>query len=246
MRTHEIVLAWVEGELSTGRIGLGQRLPAERTLATTLGVSRPSVREAVRVLEALGVVRTAAGSGPEAGAVVVGGPVAAIGTSLGAALRMHTATSRLPVVDLVSTRVLLETWAVREAAAARSTVDASRPRALLEAMDAAEDPETFHLLDAEFHVALASLAGNTVVEAVMASLREAVHGYVMAAVPHLPDWTTTVARLRAEHRHVLALVEDARGEDAATAVRAHIEGFYREVPAFGALAPLRGESESRR
>lgn len=224
MRAHESVLAWVEQELAAGRIRLGDRLPAERALAAELRVSRPSVREAVRVLEAMGVVRTAAGSGPDAGAVVVGEPAA----SMGVALRLHAATSRLPVADLVATRVLLETWAVARAATSPGR-DTGAARALLEAMDTAEEPERFHLLDAEFHVALAALAGNAVVEAVMASLREAIHGYVMAAVPLLPDWSATVARLRAEHRAVLALVEAGRPEEAADAVRAHIERFCAEA-----------------
>ncbi len=227
MRAHESVLAWVEQQLAAGRIRLGDRLPAERALAAELRVSRPSVREAVRVLEAMGVVRTAAGSGPDAGAVVVGEPAA----SMGVALRLHAATTRLPVTDLVATRVLLETWAVARAASVRPVVDTTGAHALLEAMGAADDPERFHLLDAEFHVALAALAGNAVVEAVMSSLREAVHGYVMAAVPLLPDWRATVRRLRGEHHAVLALVEAGRAEEAAAAVRAHLEGFYAEVPA---------------
>ncbi|WP_299033362.1 FadR/GntR family transcriptional regulator [uncultured Pseudokineococcus sp.] len=233
MRAHELVLAHLEGELVAGRVALGGRLPAERALAEQLGVSRSSVREAVRVLEAMGVVRTAAGSGPEAGAVVVGEPAA----PLGAALRLHAATSRLPIADVVATRVLLETWAVAEAArraragAGPDLADADR---LLGAMDAAaeeapDDAARYHLLDAEFHVALAAAAGNAVVEAVMASLREAIHGYVMAAVPALPSWPTTVARLRLEHRSVLDLVRAGSPDEAAAAVRAHIEGFSAEA-----------------
>lgn len=233
MRAHEQVLAHLEAELVAGRVALGGRLPAERALAEQLGVSRSSVREAVRVLEAMGVVRTATGSGPEAGAVVVGEPAA----PFGAALRLHAATSRLPIADVVATRVLLETWAVAEAARrtrsgpAPDLADAER---LLAAMDRAveqapDDAARFHLLDAEFHVALAALAGNAVVEAVMASLREAIHGYVMTAVPALPSWTSTVDRLRHEHRSVLDLVRAGSADEAAEAVRAHIEGFYAEA-----------------
>lgn len=229
MRAHEKVLAWVEGELAAGRVRLGDRLPAERSLAAALAVSRPSVREAVRVLEAMGVVRTAVGSGPDAGAMVVGEPAA----SMGVALRLHAATSRLPVADLVATRVLLETWAVERAASSQPGVDTGHVRALLAAMDAAHDPETFHLLDAEFHVALAALAGNAVVEAVMTSLREAIHGYVMTAVPLLPDWRATTRRLRTEHDAILSLVEAGDGEAAASAVRKHIRGFYAEAPLAG-------------
>ncbi|MCZ2264586.1 FadR/GntR family transcriptional regulator, partial [Isoptericola sp. QY 916] len=57
MRTHERVLAHLEEGIAAGRWGLGERLPGERALAEDLGVSRPSVREAIRVLDALGIVR---------------------------------------------------------------------------------------------------------------------------------------------------------------------------------------------
>lgn len=245
MRAHEQVLAHLEAELVAGRVALGGRLPAERALAEQLGVSRGSVREAVRVLEAMGVVRTAVGSGPDAGAVVVGDPAA----SMGLALRLHAATSRLPVRDVVATRVLLETWAVAEAArrcaAAASPADGGSGSAaaapdlaeadrLLAAMDRAveeapDDAARFHALDAEFHVALATAAGNAVVEAVMASLRQAVNAYVMAAVATLPSWPTTARRLRAEHHAVVALVRAGDADAAADAVRAHITGFYAET-----------------
>src|SRR5690349_13603875 len=107
MRTHQLVLHWIENELSAGRLAVGGRLPAERSLAEQLKVSRTSVREAIRVLEAMGVVRAGVGSGPEAGTVVISDPA----TALGSALRLHVATRHLPVADIVETRVLLESWA---------------------------------------------------------------------------------------------------------------------------------------
>jgi GntR family transcriptional repressor for pyruvate dehydrogenase complex len=112
VKNYELVLHRVEADLAAGRLRIGGRLPAERVLAEQLGISRPSVREAVRVLEAMGVVRTATGSGPEAGAVIVAEPV----PPLTAVLRLHLATNHLPMGDVVQTRLLLESWAAREAA----------------------------------------------------------------------------------------------------------------------------------
>ena len=92
MRTHQLVLKWIEKQLSDGELALGGRLPAERTLAEQLSVSRTSVREAIRILEAMGVVRAGVGSGPDAGTVVIADPTAA----LGSALRLHVATRTCP------------------------------------------------------------------------------------------------------------------------------------------------------
>lgn len=250
MRTHERVLARIEADLAAGRWALGERLPAERALAEELGVSRPSVREAIRVLEAMGIVRTAVGSGPDAGATVVDRPAA----GLGAAVRLHVASGTLAVRDVVETRVLLETWAVRAAAervaagrgagergigehgpgpepdAPEISEALAAARALLDRMD---DPalaaEGFRELDASFHVLLVRLAGNPLVEAVMTGLRGAIESYVAQGSAALPSWERTAVRLRAEHRAVLEAVTAGDGDRAAREVRAHIEGFYAET-----------------
>ncbi|HEY8699704.1 MAG TPA: FCD domain-containing protein [Arthrobacter sp.] len=240
MRTHQLVLHWIESQLSEGQLTVGGRLPAERTLAGQLKVSRTSVREAIRILEAMGVVRAGVGSGPEAGTVVISDPTAA----LGSALRLHVATQHLPVSDIVETRVLLESWAAAHARAdAPELEDAA---ALLDEMDAvvlqngagaagvdavgSKDPavDDFLALDVRFHLALADAAGNAVVSAMMGSLRESIHGYIERLTANLPDWEATASRLRAEHREILAAIRNDDGDRAAKLVAAHIEGYYRE------------------
>ncbi|MET7280295.1 FCD domain-containing protein [Kribbella sp. NPDC005582] len=222
MKNYELVLHRVEADLAAGRLRIGGRLPGERVLAEQLGISRPSVREAVRVLGAMGVVRTATGSGPEAGAVIVAEPV----SPLTAVLRLHLATNHLPMGDVVQTRVLLESWAAREAAG--RSPELAPVLELLDRMDAPGlSPDEFHRLDAEFHVALAGLAGNVLIAAVMESLRSAIHGYVLAAVPNLPDWEATAVGLRNEHRAIVAALAAGDADGAAKLVTAHIQGFYQ-------------------
>ncbi|TLM84389.1 FadR family transcriptional regulator [Pseudarthrobacter sp. NamE2] len=224
MRTHQLVLSWIENELSGGRLAVGGRLPAERTLAEQLKVSRTSVREAIRILEAMGVVRAGVGSGPEAGTVVIADPTAA----LASALRLHIATQHLPVADIVETRVLLESWAVAKASPdAPELADAA---VLLEGM-AAEGLGVgdFLALDVRFHLALADAAGNAVVSAMMGSLREAIQGYAAELTSNLPDWEATASRLRAEHEAILAAIRNNDGGLAAKLVAAHIEGYYKEA-----------------
>ena len=223
MRTHELVLQWIEKQLTLGVLALGERLPAERTLAEQLQVSRTSVREAIRILEAMGVVRAGVGSGPEAGTVVIAEPAAA----LGSALRLHVATSHFPVADIVQTRVLLESWA-----AARAEPDSpalSEAASILERMDASLDVDTFMALDVSFHLAMAEAAGNAVVSAMMGSLREAIESYVGKLTANLPDWPTTAARLHAEHKDILAAINNNDSDRAAKLVAAHIDGYYKEA-----------------
>lgn len=223
MRTHELVLQWIEKQLSDGDLALGGRLPGERAMAEQLQVSRTSVREAVRILEAMGVVRAGVGSGKDAGTVVIAEP----GSALGSTLRLHVATRHLPVADIVETRVLLESWAAARAKVGAPALDEAA--GLLEQMDNSTDIETFLALDARFHVALAQAAGNTVVSAMMASLRGAIENYAGKLTGNLPDWKATSDRLRAEHHAILAAVNANDGGRAADLVAAHIQGFYKEA-----------------
>src|ERR671921_2175173 len=223
MKTHQLVLSWIETELSEGRLAVGGRLPAERSLAEQLQVSRTSVREAIRILEAMGVVRAGVGSGPEAGTVVISDPTAA----LGSALRLHVATQHLPVEDVVETRVLLESWAAALARPDAPELDLAA--ALLDDMDEDHGTDDFLALDVRFHLALADAAGNAVVSAMMGSLREAIQGYAGQLTANLPDWDHTASRLRAEHREILAAIRKDDGGRAAELVAAHIRGYYKEA-----------------
>ncbi|ALU40833.1 GntR family transcriptional regulator [Kocuria flava] len=226
-RTYTVVLDWLEDRLRSGGIAVGDKLPGERALAEEFGISRASVREAIRILDAMGLVRSSTGSGPNAGAIVISEPSAALAW----ALRMHVATRSLPVRDLVQTRLLLETQSAHEATAVPDGPerDAALGRAA-ELVAAMDDPglpdEDFHARDAEFHVVLASLAGNVVVGTIMASLRQAMIGYVQETVAGLDDWPAVRRTLQEHHEAILAAFRDRRGEDAAAALREHITWFF--------------------
>ncbi len=226
-RAYTVVLDWLEERLRSGAISVGDKLPGERQFAEDFGISRASVREAIRVLDAMGLVRSATGSGPKAGAVVISEPSAALAW----ALRMHVATRSLPVRDLVQTRLLLETQSALEAASAPDGEERAKTlERAAELLDVMDDPDLpardFHANDAEFHVLLASLAGNVVVETIMASLRQATIGYVQETVSGLENWPEISRNLQKQHREILAAVVERRGEDAAELLRHHIMWFY--------------------
>jgi GntR family transcriptional repressor for pyruvate dehydrogenase complex len=240
VRTHEKVLAQIEADLAAGRWALGERLPGERALAEQLGVSRPSVREAIRILEAMGIIRTAVGSGPDAGAVIIDRPAA----GLGAAVRLHVASGTLPVQDVVATREALESWAVGRAAdrlagspgAAADLLGEAR-RLLAAMRDPALDVEAFVRLDQDFHGELIRLGGNQLVEAILGGLRSAIAGYALQGAGRLASWRTTADRLCAEHQDILDAVARGDASAARQAVSRHILGFYEETGLAAAADP---------
>jgi DNA-binding FadR family transcriptional regulator len=112
-RAWEVVLRRIEGDLVAGILKPGDHLPGERALAAELGVGRSSVREALRVLEAFGLVSTRAGSGPQSGAVIIARPTG----GMSALVRLQVAAQGFAVPEVVTTRVVLESAVVSELAA---------------------------------------------------------------------------------------------------------------------------------
>lgn len=221
-RAWRVVLEKIEADLLAGKLGPGDRLPSERDLVAQLGVGRSSVREALRVLEVMGLIRTATGSGPNAGAIVVARPTG----GMQALLKLQVAAQGFAIAHVVDTRLLLEEWVAGRLAGDESP-DMQAAHEALTAMDAASlTPADFLALDAQFHVALAEASGNVVVAAMMAGLRSSIEDYVLEGASRVPDWDTTADRLRGEHRRIVEAIEAGRADDARTLVHDHITGYY--------------------
>ena len=225
-RAWRTVLDHVETQLLTGALRPGERLPGERALSSELGVGRSSVREALRVLEVLGLIRTQAGSGPNAGAIIIATP----GGGMSALMRLQVAASGFPVADIVHTRLILETSVAGDLAEAVPQPDLAPATALLDAMDPPDlTPAEFLALDAAFHLALADVSGNQVIAATMAGLRSGIEGYARAGLDRIDDWHETSARLRREHRGIVEAIERSDAATARTRVHDHISVYYAET-----------------
>lgn len=229
-RTYELVLDRIEEQIRSGALTVGDRLPAERDLAAALGVSRTAVREAVRVLEARGVVRSATGSGADAGTVIT----ALQSHALTGLIGLHVALHTVDVADIVRARVALERESVQLASRRADATDLADLQALLDTMDDPEvTVEAFNQLDADFHIRIGAAGGNRLVLDLTDALRTVMKPRLLAALTALSerpdDLQTTLNRLRREHHEIHRAVAEGRAEDAANAVEAHITGFYLEA-----------------
>jgi GntR family transcriptional regulator, transcriptional repressor for pyruvate dehydrogenase complex len=246
VRTYELVLQRIEAQIVSGALRAGERLPPERELADLLGVSRPAVREALRVLEAQGAVRSQVGQGPDSGTTIDRVPSDAL-TRL---LRLHVALGSFPLVDVIETRVTLERSIAILACRNARPQNIVQMRAILLAMDEPEiTKETFNQLDIDFHVELAEAGGNRLMCDMTRAIRESVRVPFLAAVTAMPEtgrhsWPNMLDSLRAEHHAVLRAFEAGDGEKAADLLESHIRGFYKNVTA--ATSPVRGDVPASR
>ena len=227
VRTYELVLDRIETQIVSGALRAGERLPPERELAALLGVSRPAVREALRILEAQGAVRSQVGTGPDSGTTIESVPRDA----LARLLRLHVALGSFPLEDVVDTRVSLERSSVVLACRNARAQDLTLMRAALLDMDDPEiDREMFNQRDTDFHVALAEAGGNRLMSDVTRAIRESVRLPILASMSAMPligeeGWPQVRDGLRADHQAIFTAVEAGQAEQAADLMEAHIRGF---------------------
>jgi DNA-binding FadR family transcriptional regulator len=151
---YERIAERLAGDIRTGRIAPGERLPSERQLARRLEVGRASVREAIAALGLRGVLETRPGSG----SFVAADALERLAPGGGPAVAQDAGP-----FDLLEARLLLEPG-VAALAARRGRPDAEAER-LLDAMDAAEsegDRGGWNEGDRRFHRQLAALTSNPV------------------------------------------------------------------------------------
>lgn len=213
------VAAQLREAILSGRFAPGDRLPTERELAREFGVSRTSVREALRALEAQGFVAP----GPATARTVVGpGLSEALRDAVGNLLRLQ----QIPLDDLVDFRCTIETAAVARAAARRPEEALAEAAAAHAEMSLAGiGAEAFEKADLRFHVALARASGNDALHLVMLAVRDAIGRYLLDRMQRRRDLAAGLERLCREHDAVLTAVRAGDGQEAATLVRAHIEAF---------------------
>jgi DNA-binding FadR family transcriptional regulator len=183
------------------------------------------VREALRVLEVMGLIRTGTGSGPSSGAIIIATPRG----GMSALLRLQVAAQGFPLDDVVRTRLVLES-AVVETLASDPARDTSAARAVADAMDAGDlTPAEFLALDAQLHLALADASGNVVIAAMMAGLRTAIESYVQAGAEQISEWDAAAARLRTEHRAIIDAIDEGDAGAAGSLLHDHITGYYADA-----------------
>lgn len=227
----ESVLAWADAQILEGRITVGDRLPPERELAASLEVSRAAVREAIRTLQAQGVVRSSVGAGAAGGTVVTNVPSQA----LSRLLRLHVALANFPLPDAIEVRIALERLSARLAARNATADQLEAARLALEVMDDPDvDRRSFNDADTAFHVALAMAAGNRLATDLTVAIRESMRLPILDRFRRLDEWDRVVEGLRRDHAAIFAAICRGEADEAEMLVETHIRSAWRALePAAG-------------
>jgi DNA-binding FadR family transcriptional regulator len=222
-RAHEIVAEQIRRHVGLRLIGRGDVLPPERELARTFGVGRATVQQALRELEADGLVESRRG---RHGGTFILGPAA--GDAALAPLLEEARAAREQVTEALAFRAVVEPAAAALAAEQREPGDLVRMRAAVAGTaGAGEDDETFMRHDTAFHLAIADAARNRfLAEAIERERLE-----LNRVFPLLPATAAWHSRSAAEHASVLAAIEAGEPESARAAMSVHVDHSAASVAA---------------
>ena len=207
-------------QIVAGKLSEGDSLGSEPALIERFGVSRPSIREALRILEAEGLISVVRGM---LGGVVAHEPDHRM-TARTAATVLQA--RNVPLADVYEARALIEPVAVHVLASLRARRAAvATLRALVkEQQRLVEEREAFAPANARFHETLVALAGNRTLGIVAEMLNEVVERAVSAIsrAALTPDSVADRRRALRSQERLLALIENGQAIEAEEHWRAHM------------------------
>lgn len=229
-RASSDVIAQIRRAILSGQYRPGDRLPTERAMAQQFGVSRVTVRDALRALEANGLVRVKVGG--QGGPYVSEPDIALLSDSIGTHLHLRGTTFQ----DLAEARQALETTAAQLAARRATAAD-------LAALEAAihgpirppvdEPPSAASSLD--FHTALVIGAHNGALLAMFRATRALIQTAFDQLHAQQPDMADAARRA---HTALYAAIAAGDAQQAATIMREHLEEFAARAERYhGTLEP---------
>ncbi|MCP9482365.1 FCD domain-containing protein [Shimia sp. CNT1-13L.2] len=241
------VIKQVELLILRGILRPGERLPSERELSERLGVSRPSLREAIAELQERGLLEAKAGAGIFVADV--------LGNAFSDSLIKLFASHDEAVFDYISFRRDMEGLAAERAALYASDTDLAVIQAVFDKMEAAHakrNPADEAQLDADFHLAIIEASHNVIMLHMMRSMYQLLREGVFYNRSIMFKQRTTRGDLLDQHRAINTALQSRDAEGARTAVIAHLDYVerslfdYKKSEQNEAIARQRYEHEQRR
>jgi GntR family transcriptional repressor for pyruvate dehydrogenase complex len=222
VRAYQRVVAQVEEAILTGEIAAGGHLPSERDLVVQFGVSRATVREALRVLESAGLISSRPGD--PAGALVL----AMTTTNLSRSMSIIARRERLQLADLLQFRMFIESSVCELAACVRTDGQLVAIQEALERMRTSMDEgfDAFSQADLDFHLSIAAATDNPLLQACDEVILGLVRTMVRDKLAEAPDTRRQMSESLVRHEMVLAAIEAGDAPRAAHLARIHQLEYY--------------------
>ncbi len=239
-KVYELIAERLLAQIGERRWKPGDPLPTERALMDTYQVGRSSVREALRILESKGLIKSAHNGGFA---------VADYGSMLNRSLQLLLQMQETNLHELFEMRKILEVEVAALAASRRTEEDlAHMARAIDEMIEGLASEDRYIGADLQFHLTVAEASGNRIAVHMMHAIRELLHRALRSIYP-IPG---SPQRSIAQHRTILAAIAAKRPSDARERMREHlvrVQGDISDLLVGGATpqhdAAILQEAEAR-
>jgi DNA-binding FadR family transcriptional regulator len=220
-RMSEAIVEQIRTLIRTNRLRTGDRLPSERELCERLGVSRVTVREALRVLEAGGLVEIRVGA--RGGAFVTKPSSDRLGASLADLMNLAAITS----VEVTEARLVFEIGIIPTVIERATEQDIEELRAMTKAHgEAFRRGEYTMAMSAEFHNRVGACTHNAAIEMLVRSF----HGPLLMSLSEAATAAPLMGqRGTVEHRDFVEAIADRDAERATEIMRKHISRTARRL-----------------
>ena len=217
-KVYFVVIEYIKELVKEGKVEFGGRLPSERELMATLGMSRNSIREALRTLENMGLIESRQGQGNFL--------VNHMGKSLSSVFSMLLFTRESDYIEISQLRRFIEIGAFLLAARNASEQDKEILRDILEQIDAASGQER-EALDKQFHDELIRISGNHLLsilnEALSGMFETVIYDLALNIAPQ--DWD----RLNDCHKRVYQCLLDSDVQGGMKSIRDHYNIIDQDI-----------------
>lgn len=214
-RAFDGILKQIIENIQTGNLKAGAALPAERTMAETMGVSRPAVREVLRALELLGIVKSVPGGGnyiTENLDTWLIGPLSILFRLNNGYLRQNQ-----------QLRAALERETALLAAKKCTPLDAAELWMILARLDAAEDEKTRGKLDQELHQKIARIADNPMLYSVLSAADQLTENIIEGTRDYIMKKNQSANVVDEQHHKLVEAIINGNVEEAELAMSRHME-----------------------
>jgi DNA-binding FadR family transcriptional regulator len=227
-RVAEEIVQQLRGLILRGDYAVGDKLPPERKLAEELGVNRASLREAIKSLEHMGLVKTRQGDGTR-----VLDFMQTAGLELISHLIPPSDSGGTPNLTVLGDVLDFRRWFGREAARMAAERATEEDIKTLESIaDKAGDPNVdvgeLLKLDFEFYVALTHAGKNAVLRLLINTMRPAVLNYA----PFFAQFNAAPATVRKHHRDLIKSIREKDGEGASKTADGFLKKGSEQLAAF--------------
>ena len=220
----EEILDQIIDNIKEGTLKKGDALPAERNMAEALGVSRPVVREVLRTLAVLGIIKSVHGGANYVSEKLENSLI----EPLSILLRLNNSS----VYHNQQLRSALEIEASRLAARNCTPVDAAELQLLLARLDAAEEESVRGDLDRDLHIKIGKMAQNPMLFSVMSASAQLTENIITGIRSYMMQKQKSVSQMDEQHRKLVNAIVEHREEDAEICMKEHmrtIENYIWEI-----------------